>query len=611
MKRLAWACSRALALAFGLALASAGGSAAAGDADGDGVLRLASAEFVLDASTSPPPDSAAWQPGALPQAWARERPRSAGAGWYRFRFRLDRAPSTLQSIYWPSVCCVLSVHVNGIRVGELGTPERPMMLSTPQRFDIPASLLAAGENRVDLRLEHGPLTWTVVGPLEVGAQAVLQPRERLRWWIAVGGSQLLAPLALTISAFVLLLWLKRRSEQMLGFFGLSSLAFAIYASDWLFLRPPIAARDWMLLGGGAAMAINVTATLTAMRYAGLRWRRAEWLLWALIPLAVYHVHSGFVWWGARAFGFFWHWAPLMYIGMFAFAAWRRRSLESLLLFASSPGCLAASLWLGSGSAPVDSFDPHCYAFLPMHLLIVWMLVQRHAGALGAAERLNAELEQRVAAKAEELQHKHRHVLELEQQRAVAAERQRIMSDMHDGIGSQLISTLSLVEHGEASTKEVAEALRECIDDLRLVIDSIEPSDEDLLPALGNLRYRLEPRLRRQGIALDWQVQPLPRLPGLTPQQLLNVLRILQEAFTNVLKHARATRIRVATGVATGAVSITIADDGCGFEPRPDGRGHGLANMAERARRVGGALSVQPSAGGTTLSLTLPLLPALP
>lgn len=601
MKRLAWACSRAAGLV--LALALSGGMARG--ADGDGVLRLDRAEFLLDAGTTPPPDSASWQPAALPQAWMRER-RVVGAGWYRFRFRLDAAPGTLQSLYWPALCCVMSVHVNGTLVGEVGTPDRPLLLSTPQRFDIPASLLVAGDNRVDLRLTHGRMTWSVVSPLELGPQAVLQPRERLRWWLAIGASQLIAPLALTISAFVLLLWFKRRSEQMLGFFGLSSLAFAVYATDWLLLRPPIAADDWLLLQGGAAMAINVTATLTAMRYAGLRWPRVERLLWALIPLAVYQVYSGFSWWGARAFGFFWHWAPLMYIGMFGVAAWRRRSLESALLFLSSPGCLAVSLWLGSGYAAADSFDPHCYAFLPMHLLIVWMLVQRHAGALGVAERLNTELEQRVEAKAAELQLQHSRLLELEQQRAVAAERQRIMSDMHDGIGGQLISTLSLVEHGEASTKEVAEALRECIDDLRLVIDSIEPSDEDLLPALGNLRYRLEPRLRRQGIVLDWQVQPLPRLPGLTPQQLLNVLRILQEAFTNVLKHARATRIRVATAVGAGAMSITVADDGCGFEPRSDGHGHGLANMAERARRVGGELLVQPSAGGTTLSLTLPL-----
>jgi signal transduction histidine kinase len=601
MKRPGWDCCKAL---FGLLLLLM--AAAAPAADDEGVLRLDTAEFVLDDAVTPPADSAAWQRVALPEAWGRARPRVWGSGWYRFHARLDPAPATLQSLYWPSICCVLAVHVNGTLVGQVASPERPLMLTTPQRFDIPASLLVAGENRVDLRIEHVRGAWSVVGPLELGPQAVLGPRERLRWWLAIGGSQLLPALSLTISAFVLLLWTKRRSEQMLGFFGLSSFAFAVYASDWLFLQPPIEARSWMLVQGAAAMTINVTATLTAMRYASLRWPRAEWALWALIPLAVYHVHVRGQWWGAQPFSVLWQFAPLLYIAMFAVAAWRRRSAESLLLFASSPGCLAASLWMGSRFAAVDAFDVHCYAFLPMHLLIVWMLVQRHANALGASERLNTDLERRVAAKHAELEGNYVRLQQLTREAAIAEERQRIMSDMHDGIGGQLISTLGLVEHGSASPSDVAAALRECIDDLRLTIDSLEPTEQELLPVLGNLRYRLEQRLRQQAIALDWRVQDVPPLACLTPQNVLHVLRILQEAFTNVLKHARATRVSVDTGVESGYVSITVADDGTGFARPAEARGHGLANMLERARRIGGELKIEPSARGTSLSLLLPI-----
>jgi signal transduction histidine kinase len=58
-----------------------------------------------------------------------------------------------------------------------------------------------------------------------------------------------------------------------------------------------------------------------------------------------------------------------------------------------------------------------------------------------------------------------------------------MRDMHDGIGAHLISALSLVEHDECSAAEVAVALRECLDDLRLTIDSLEPTENDLLPVM--------------------------------------------------------------------------------------------------------------------------------
>ena len=201
------------------------------------------------------------------------------------------------------------------------------------------------------------------------------------------------------------------------------------------------------------------------------------------------------------------------------------------------------------------------------------------------------------------------VLALTRQQALADERRRIMSDMHDGIGGQLISTLSLVEHGGASSNEdVSAALRECIDDLRLTIDSMEPAADDLLPLLGSLRYRLEPRLKARRRRARLAGARPTATAGLTPQNVLHILRILQEAFTNVLKHAQADRVAVETGVETDArrVYIRVSDNGRGFDGMRT-EGHGVANMLRRARTVGGELLVRPSSGrGTTLELLLPV-----
>jgi signal transduction histidine kinase len=164
--------------------------------------------------------------------------------------------------------------------------------------------------------------------------------------------------------------------------------------------------------------------------------------------------------------------------------------------------------------------------------------------------------------------------------------------------------LHLVEQTDAPKVEIAAELREALDTLRLTIDSLEPTDNDLLTLLGNVRYRLEGRLKRQGIALDWRVHDLPPLDSLTPQNVLHILRILQEAFTNVLKHARARRIGVETGIVGQEVFIRISDDGCGFAGGRQGRG--LANMKMRAQALGGRLDIQPSSAGTTLILHLPV-----
>lgn len=232
--------------------------------------------------------------------------------------------------------------------------------------------------------------------------------------------------------------------------------------------------------------------------------------------------------------------------------------------------------------------------------------RRVSRALAESQRLNALLEERVREKQSELERQFEALQRLTREAAVAEERRRLMSDMHDGIGASLISTLSLVECGEASSEQVATALRECIDDLRLAIDSLEPADGELAPVLGGLRYRLEPRLKAQGITLDWRVQELPKLASLTPQNVLHVLRILQEGFTNVLKHARAKHIRVATAVVAGFVCIEISDDGRGFDGTPSLHGHGLENMRKRAKVIGGELRIAPSTAGTTLSLSLPI-----
>lgn len=231
--------------------------------------------------------------------------------------------------------------------------------------------------------------------------------------------------------------------------------------------------------------------------------------------------------------------------------------------------------------------------------------RRVARALAESQRLNAELEARVRQKQDELERQFDTLQRLSREAAVAEERQRIMADMHDGIGAQLISTLSLVEGEGASTQQVAGALRECIDDLRLAIDSLEPVDNELLPVLGNLRYRLEPRLKAQGIVLDWQVADVPKLACLTPRNVLHVLRVLQEALTNVVKHAHATRIRVATAVSAQRVTIDISDNGSGFAESGVAAGRGLANMRHRARAIGGELRVRSSADGTAVSLLLP------
>ena len=237
-----------------------------------------------------------------------------------------------------------------------------------------------------------------------------------------------------------------------------------------------------------------------------------------------------------------------------------------------------------------------------------LLVSRFVGTLNNYETLNAQLSDRVSEREIQLAASFEQVRRLDQQRATAEERQRLMRDMHDGIGSHLMSTLALARMGALTSNQMSEALTDCIDELKITIDSLEPVESDLLVVLGNLRYRLGPRLNAAGITLEWAVKDLPPLEYLDAENVRSVLRIVQEAFTNTLKHADAKKITLSTSVdyPNNRVLVSVADDGKGLaESHANGRG--IENMKIRAATLGGELQiVHLDEGGTCLKLYLPV-----
>jgi signal transduction histidine kinase len=238
------------------------------------------------------------------------------------------------------------------------------------------------------------------------------------------------------------------------------------------------------------------------------------------------------------------------------------------------------------------------------------LVDRFFRALREAETARSEMESRVREREQLLKRNFEWLRESERAQARNQERQRIMQDIHDGLGSQLLSALMLVERRALSNRQVAQLLRESIDDLRLAIDAIASEEATLADALGNLRFRMEPRLRAAGIGLAWDVRGLPAELQLDPGVVLPILRIVQEALTNALKHSRARAVRVEARVdgrdADRFLRVRVTDDGRGIGDEGV-RGRGLLNMRSRAAKIGAQLSLTSAPGaGTTVAVDLKL-----
>ena len=117
-------------------------------------------------------------------------------------------------------------------------------------------------------------------------------------------------------------------------------------------------------------------------------------------------------------------------------------------------------------------------------------------------------------------------------------------------------------------------------------------------------------IRSSGVTLAWNVDELPEVAELTPTAVFCVQRILLEAITNTLKHARAQQLRVTARTCGPDVEICIGDDGSGFDPSCHAAGRGLANMRARAQRIGARITIQSSRGsGTEVTVLFPRAPA--
>jgi signal transduction histidine kinase len=196
--------------------------------------------------------------------------------------------------------------------------------------------------------------------------------------------------------------------------------------------------------------------------------------------------------------------------------------------------------------------------------------------------------------------------------AALDEKIALFRSLHEGLGSTLMSTLVALERGAMPPADVLDVLRECVDDSRIVIDSLEPIGHDVVVLLATMRHRLGPRLQAAGLNVRWEVQDLPLLTWLGPSQALQVMRILQEALNNVLRHAQASIVRIATHEAVDAggrarVVIEIEDNGVGFDPVVSHSGRGLSQLSARALQVAATVEIDSKrARGTRVTLTLPL-----
>ena len=568
------------------------------------------AHFVLDSGARPPADDAAWQIVKLPHRWDETHGDAIGRGWYRMRVDFAEVPRWTQAIVLAHVRSLsIEFFVNGVMVGSSrDSVGGHAGLGRVLQLSMAPSLFRPGENVIHARVQViDPLQG--LGRVHFGHAWTLRSIAETQSILNSNGMFL--AMALGAGLISLFVWFARRTDRVMLWFAITTLSWGLVGL-WTEYRSVVPREVDDMLATYVAYGLAVPAAILALRTVDLQWPKLEVVLWAFLAGEVLHLY-----WEMPA-------TPIAVMCVLD-------SLNAVMLMAAAGIILFVPIRRLGWAHRVEAAALVAMALMMLHEVLryfAWVdvenivlrpyhvpvmlaaigaaIFERHASAVRQAERTNVELQALVDAKACELAAYHTEREEVMRQQALVRERQRILADMHDGVGASLVGLQRYARSGQVDAKVVEQRALEAMQELRIAIDALEPAEGDLGAVLGNLRYRMEPLVESTGARLGWEVGELPPVEALEPTAVFSIQRILLEAISNAVQHSGARHIRLSARPNGNHIEIQVADDGTGYEAPAGHHGMGLGTMQARAQKLGAALQIASRRGeGTTVSLTIP------
>jgi signal transduction histidine kinase len=591
------------------------------------VTPIRAADYVYSDADQPP--QRGWTRAAVPllNLYAAPRFEPPRVMWVRFRFDAGQPGNALHApaaMAWTAAYMSerFRFFLNGREIyrNYSDPAELPMSTFKPQLVALPATALRPGMNDVAIRLESDKIYTLGVSRMEIGPETAIRDIYDWRYITQFQGVLVSNSMLGVLALFAILLWLRRRQDMTLGWLALLGSLWFVRNLRYYYETPPIPIDLYWHVQINIIFAMMAVFYCFAARFLDIRNRR----LWTIVSLGIgtTAIVSQLV---LTSMGISDVVSHLLVIPLsiailvvFGRAAVINPRPENVAMFVASTMGVASAIhdfgmgmkaWTGAHFALLP------YAGVIIFLVFAFALGRRLIDALGTVENLNVILEDRVAAATSELERTQKQIRELEVAVALEQERERIMREMHDSVGSNLISALAIAEHGNAPSSTVA-TLKRSLTDLRIAVDSLEQVDGDITPLLASFRHRMEPELRAAGWRFDWRVEDVPTLAWLDSANALHVLRILQEALSNAITHSGGDVIAFASrqSVRAGApgIEISIADNGTGLDRPSRSRrnpigGKGQANMLARAQALSAQLSFSNiDGGGAIVTLWLPI-----
>ena len=486
---------------------------------------------------------------------------------------------------------------------------------------VPSGVLREGLNTLQYVTVRDGFPYTDISPPLLAEHDALQTFAAQRLWVMneyVAYTGLLMALVGLFGALLLI-----RTDDRLYAFWLSILSgsWALYALYTLWLDVPISGEARMM----AYFVINLAIPTSLLCFVD-SWTRHARPRAQVAIVGVYLMTIAVIAWllfgttmpsgydnAARVWSWFLAGCALLTLARFAWHFyWNAESrmaetgIFSIIVIAlplEAVGQLYPTLELGEGYLQDAS------AFFMLAMIAAFL--SRNFRLFQSQAALNTLLQTTVTAREAELADAYDRERLLVKQQAHDEERRRIMRDLHDGMGGQLMAMMLSARMGDAAPDRIATQLQSVIDEMRLMVDSMDNVGDTLGEALETFRARIEPRVEQAGFRFEWDGDYAGKLPGFGPRDVLQIFRILQEAVTNALRHSGGDWLGIAVGQSgNGDDVIAVRDNGSGAGSRADAMlanaGRGLHNMQTRAQTLGGTchIGVEP-AGGICVTIEIP------
>ena len=562
----------------------------------------------------------------LPYHWDRLHPGVPGYAQFDLKFSLNALPVEPMGLYLPKLGNGYEIWLNGVvvqRNGDMVEFNQSDYAKVPRFVEIAPKLLQQ-ENllRISIRADTGRRAG--LSSLFLGPYGEVYPRYQTDYRVLEVGSMLVMLFSLVVGLVSLALWAtqfdlapgaQRRRDPLYLLAAIAELAWALGVSNF------ITEKNWVPWPWSGIVIFMTTPVwgacmaLVAVEVAGWsRTRPAIWFRrWIYFLLAACLLGSL----AQLQFGIaklFTVWYLLWGVTMLVFAVRYLAGFRSMTALTYRLVALAVAVNVAVGiydiyvlrlSHDYTAYTLVRYVSVLFGAVLFYIVIARFRQVSAQALELMDTLADRIAQKEAELASSYVQQEKMAREQERVHERNRILRDMHDGVGAHISAAIRQLQSGSASVDSVLSTMRDSLDQLKLTVDAMKIEPGDVTALVASMRYRLEPRILEGGLTLQWQVMLVPPLTSLDANAMRQLQYLVFEAISNTMQHARARNLRIAlTPLAEGGAVLCIGDDGCGFDVEASGPG-ALRTLRERAASLGARLEIRSDPNGTAVELQLP------